>query len=144
MSSLVPVARHLDAIMRITRRLAGELADETGMTLHQLMALGMLAERGRCTMSELKSVLEVTTGAVTGLVDRLERQGLVVRAPSDEDRRVTYLSLTEAGSAAIGDAWLAYERRLTDWLARVPDAERLMVAPVLEALAAAGLAHPAG
>lgn len=130
--------------MRITRRLAGELADETGMTLHQLMALGMLAERGRCTMSELKSVLEVTTGAVTGLVDRLERQGLVVRAPSDEDRRVTYLSLTEAGSAAIGDAWLAYERRLTDWLARVPDAERLMVAPVLEALAAAGLAHPAG
>lgn len=128
--------------MRITRRLAGELAEETGMTLHQLMALGMLADRGRCTMSELKSALEVTTGAVTGLIDRLERQGLVKRAPSEEDRRVTYLTLTEAGSAAIGDAWIAYERRLTDWLSRVPDSERLMVGPVLEALAAAGLAHP--
>jgi DNA-binding MarR family transcriptional regulator len=128
--------------MRITRRLAGELAEETGMTLHQLMALGMLADRGRCTMSELKSALEVTTGAVTGLVDRLERQGLVQRAPSEEDRRVTYLSLTDAGLAAIGEAWTAYERRLTDWLSRVPDSERLMVAPVLEALAAAGLAHP--
>ena len=128
--------------MRITRRLAGELAEETGLTLHQLMALGMLADRGRCTMSELKAALEVTTGAVTGLIDRLERQGLVKRAPSAEDRRVTYLTLTEAGSAAIGDAWIAYERRLTDWLSRVPDQERLMVGPVLEALAAAGLAHP--
>lgn len=129
--------------MRITRRLAGELAEEIGMTLHQIMVLGLLADRGRCTMSELKAALEVTTGAVTGLVDRLERQGLVQRAPSEEDRRVTYLSLTEAGNAAIGEAWLAYERRLTDWLARVPDSERLMVGPVLEALAVAGLAHPA-
>ncbi|MNT73310.1 putative HTH-type transcriptional regulator YusO [compost metagenome] len=106
------------------------------------MVLGLLADRGRCTMSELKAALEVTTGAVTGLVDRLERHGLVQRAPSEEDRRVTYLSLTEAGMAAIGEAWLAYERRLTEWLARVPDSERLMVAPVLEALAVAGLAHP--
>jgi DNA-binding MarR family transcriptional regulator len=49
------------------------------------------------TLGELSQRMMVTNGNITGLVDRLEDQGLVKRRASPSDRRVQYVALTAAG-----------------------------------------------
>jgi DNA-binding MarR family transcriptional regulator len=52
-------------------------------------------------MSELSSVLRVSNGNVTGIVDRLVDDGILVRVPVDNDRRATTVRLTKAGPRAV-------------------------------------------
>jgi DNA-binding MarR family transcriptional regulator len=49
------------------------------------------------TLGELSQRMMVTNGNITGLVDRLEKQGLVKRRACPRDRRVQYVGLTAAG-----------------------------------------------
>jgi len=57
-----------------------------------------LIEPGRpVPMGEVAGALSCDASNVTGLVDRLEARGLVVRQPSPADRRVKVLTLTAAG-----------------------------------------------
>jgi DNA-binding MarR family transcriptional regulator len=51
-------------------------------------------------MSRLSERLKVTSSNLTGVVDRLERKGLVKRFRSQEDRRVQHIEMTPAGRIA--------------------------------------------
>lgn len=70
---------------------------ETGLTLPQMHTLEILGSSGRLRMKELAGKMGVTTGALTVLVDRLVRAGLVVREPNEDDRRSIRVRLTAAG-----------------------------------------------
>lgn len=65
-----------------------------------LMILSRCGEEGS-PMHELGELLLVSRANVTGLVDCLERRGLVERAASAEDRRVRLVRLTEAGESLL-------------------------------------------
>jgi DNA-binding MarR family transcriptional regulator len=60
---------------------------------------------GRFAMGELAEMLDVTPRTVTGLVDNLERDGLVKRVDDPNDRRSVYAELTEQGRARIETLW---------------------------------------
>jgi len=49
--------------------------------------LGFLIERGQMTAGELSNLTGLTTGAITGLIDRLEKKNLVKRQVTADDRR---------------------------------------------------------
>jgi len=51
------------------------------------------------TMSELSRMLLVSNGNATTVVDRLEKDGLVRRTPSETDRRTVFVGLTPEGLA---------------------------------------------
>lgn len=57
---------------------------------------------GGLTMGDLSRRTMVTNGNVTGLVNRLEAEKLVVRATDADDHRVQQVRLTAAGSRAFG------------------------------------------
>jgi DNA-binding MarR family transcriptional regulator len=57
----------------------------------------------RLTMSQLAHEITFSTGGFTKLADRMEAAGLVVRVACPNDRRVTWMALTPAGEAAIGE-----------------------------------------
>ncbi len=59
------------------------------------------SEGGRATVAELSRMLQVDAGAMTRLLDRLEKKGLCKRVRSTEDRRVVQVELTPDGEAAI-------------------------------------------
>jgi len=68
----------------------------------RFMVLVLLLEHRRpLSHSELAQLYGVTKGNITGLVDGLERAGYVKREKSDHDRRVTPISLTQAGRQLI-------------------------------------------
>lgn len=67
------------------------------LTAMQWAPLLLLAEGKGNTAAELARVMDIDTGAMTRMLDRLEAKGLVARARSASDRRVVHLELTADG-----------------------------------------------
>jgi DNA-binding MarR family transcriptional regulator len=70
------------------------LARHAGITATDLDALEHLEADGPLTQRELGDRLSLTSGAITMLVDRLERAGWVHRRPHPSDRRYLLLELS--------------------------------------------------
>jgi len=68
------------------------------VTFPQIMILEMLRMKKACKMSDVAKALGVTKSAVTGLVDRLIKSGLVRRERLELDRRIVRVSLTPKGA----------------------------------------------
>jgi DNA-binding MarR family transcriptional regulator len=56
------------------------------------------------SVGELARRVSLSQGTVTGVLDRLEKRGLVERSRSDSDRRRVLVRLTEAGFSVLGEA----------------------------------------
>jgi DNA-binding MarR family transcriptional regulator len=104
--ALLPVLRQW-----VTARVQAEGAD-VGLSLRQYAALHTIRQ-GATSPGELARQWQVTPAVITGVIDRLERRGLVKREPDPVDRRRLQLVLTDAGAAAS----VTVERALTDDLA---------------------------
>ena len=68
-------------------RLHETIARKTGFTGTDHKYLSFLLQRGSLTAGELAVLAGLTTGAITGLIDRFEKKGLVKRAEDEKDRR---------------------------------------------------------
>lgn len=97
---------------------------EFNITLPQF---DVLAELGRThkpmTMTELSRELMVSNGNITGVIDRLERDGLVQRSSSLEDRRVQHLSLTATGGKAFKNMAQGHESWVAELFSGVTQSE---------------------
>ena len=82
-------------VAKADRRLA-----DIGLTNTQWGPLMRLRLTGDATVAELARWLQVDAGAMTRLLDRLEKKGYCSRARSLEDRRVVRVSITPEGMAA--------------------------------------------
>jgi DNA-binding MarR family transcriptional regulator len=100
MADSYQVAAEFRAELRRFLRRSEDCSRAHGITPRQHLLLLQIAGApdGRTTVSDLVSTLSLTQSAVTELVQRAELAGLVDRAPSREDGRVVYLSLTQLGS----------------------------------------------
>jgi DNA-binding MarR family transcriptional regulator len=74
------------------------LAAELELSPAQCHLLNVIEPGRQMQMGELASALACDASNVTGLVDRLESRGLLLRSASEEDRRVKVLSLTPLGT----------------------------------------------
>jgi DNA-binding MarR family transcriptional regulator len=63
------------------------VASHLGMNAAEWKCLGLLDQHGPLTASRLAELSGFTTGAITGIVDRLEKAGYVLRARHPSDRR---------------------------------------------------------
>jgi DNA-binding MarR family transcriptional regulator len=91
-----PLAAALRRIADADRRLRQAAAEQLGVGLSDFDTLLLLAESGPQAAGRIAEALAITTGAVTGLVDRLERQGWVARTRHDSDRRQVVVELAVA------------------------------------------------
>lgn len=67
------------------------IADRLGLNLTDHKCLDILLQRGPITAGRLAEASGLTTGAITGVVDRLEKAGFVVRTADETDRRKTVI-----------------------------------------------------
>lgn len=68
------------------------------VTVPQLAILELLFRSGELNMSDMARSMNVTTAAMTGIIDRLVRDGYVVRTAVPNDRRIIKIRLTIKGS----------------------------------------------
>lgn len=101
--------------------LAAEAIDLSPPQIHALM---WLHSDGALPMSVLAQRVSVTEKTVTGLIDRLERKGLVKRQHSTDDRRVVLVALTAAGRASARRLDEAMRKNVRDMLSLLPAADR--------------------
>jgi DNA-binding MarR family transcriptional regulator len=90
----------LEAILYLyteSRRITKELARRADLTGPQLTVVKLLEAFGDLSLSELSEKIRAQNSTVTGIIDRMEREGLVTRERSKEDRRVVYIKLTAKG-----------------------------------------------
>jgi MarR family transcriptional regulator, lower aerobic nicotinate degradation pathway regulator len=87
----------------LIQRLLEQRAAEHDLSIIQTRLLGVLRDR-RPTMNELGKLLALDKSSVSGLVERAERRGLVVRTPSPADRRAVLVSLTDHGRSLVSEA----------------------------------------
>ena len=82
-------------------------ADRFGLSEGRFQILVRLQHQpaGRLTMGELAEMLDVSPRSITGLVDNLERDGLVRRADDPTDRRSVHAEITEQGRERVKKLW---------------------------------------
>jgi DNA-binding MarR family transcriptional regulator len=99
-----------------------ELAAELlGINRTDSRCLDILEQRGRVSAGELADAARLTTGAVTAVIDRLERVGFARRVTDPEDRRRVLVEITPKARAAteelmapLGEAGFPLLQRYTD------------------------------
>jgi DNA-binding MarR family transcriptional regulator len=97
--SISEVYQLLDRVARKLTRLQRDDIGKVELTPAQYSILGLLWDRDGRPFGELASACCCTPSTVTGIVDTLEKKGLVTREPNPEDRRSLLVVLTEEGRA---------------------------------------------
>lgn len=139
---LAAQARHLRAaLVALSRRrpvrdpvaAACENLDMTPAQLHIVLWLGT---DGALTMGELARRVAVTEKTITGVVDRLERDGLVQRERVSADRRVVQVTLAPRGARLFRQIDGDIEAKLTQFLGLLEAVDRQHLVRMLEKLTA--------
>ena len=89
----------ITAAYRAMLRKMEEMLSEEGLTMPQFQALRIVAKGGVVCMREISDEMFVTPANVTGIIDRLESRGLLMRSGRKSDRRTTNIELTPKGKA---------------------------------------------
>ena len=94
----------LDLLSR-RMRAAGETAlQAAGLRPRHLLAMTVLRDRGESSQADLAGTLQLDRTNVVGLLNELEREGLIERRRSPEDRRRHTVRLTEEGRERLARA----------------------------------------
>jgi DNA-binding MarR family transcriptional regulator len=122
----------LDEALRETSALSvlfsQAVADRVGLNPTDLESLDILVRNGPMTAGRLAELTGLTTGAITGLVDRLERRGYAVREPHPTDRRsIIVKALQAALERDLEPPYAGMKKALERLLARYSDAEIALV-----------------
>jgi DNA-binding MarR family transcriptional regulator len=128
-----PLAESLRlAVTRLARRLRREAG--AGLSPSMLAALSTVERRGPLTLGELAAAEGIAPPSVTAAVARLEEAGLVERATLEEDRRVSVVSVTAAGTGLLRESRRAKEAYLARRLAAMRPEDRAVLARAAELL----------
>jgi DNA-binding MarR family transcriptional regulator len=122
----------------MTVQLLREL-DELDITLSQLQALTLVAERRKCSVGALAEGLGVTHPAAVKLVDKLVRKALVTRAVAAEDHRQSDITATTEGRRIVNEVRRARTERLEGVLDRMCPEDRQALIHGLQCFVTAAL-----
>ncbi|HUQ07445.1 MAG TPA: MarR family transcriptional regulator [Kofleriaceae bacterium] len=117
------------------RRLRLATAERLGVGASDLDALLLVDTAGPLTAGRIAEAMAVTTGAVTGLIDRLERAGWVQRTRHEADRRQVLIELVPERREAIANHWRERERMVLAAAGDVDDATLAACARFLDGVA---------
>jgi DNA-binding MarR family transcriptional regulator len=97
--SLSELFELIDQTAKNLRYIQRQTVGESGLTPPQYSVLHLLWERDERPFKEFAEFLLCSRATITGIIDTLERKGLVERKPNPEDRRSLLATLTDKGRA---------------------------------------------
>ena len=126
----------LRRIVRATELFGREIRQTTGVTPAQFRVLQIIGEQGYSTAKAISLRMRVSQGTITSFVDKLVRDGLVLREKSSQDRRQTNILLTDAGRRVLADSPDPLQQRFVRKFNAMEDWEQAMLVAGLERVAA--------
>lgn len=96
-----------------------EMAQRLGLNITDLLCFGCVLKAGEnlLTAGDLAEHAHVTTGAMTGILNRLERGGFVTRRPDPDDRRRVRVAAVPSAVTRVEALYGPYYARLIDLFA---------------------------
>lgn len=120
------VNAHAAVIGKIEQELSVER--KVPLTTYDVLVALYQAPEKKLRMSELADSVVITRSGLTRLVDRLEKEGLVRRERTDEDRRGSYAVLTRQGKKAFIEAWPVYARGIFEhFISKLDEEEQAVI-----------------
>jgi MarR family transcriptional regulator, 2-MHQ and catechol-resistance regulon repressor len=123
------LAQHAEASLR-----GAELA------LSEFTILEVLLHKGPLQVNDIGRRVNLTSGAITSAIDRLQERGLVRRGVAEADKRVRVVSLTRAGRALIATTFDAHKARMDAAADTLTAKERKAIIDLLKRLGMAAVA----
>ncbi len=127
--------RILRALRRITRSVAlhsRQLAACSNITAPQLVCLRAVIDHGPMTATAISREIHVSASTVVGILDRLEDKDLVRRERGREDRRIVFITATDAGRQLAAETPSPLQKKLSDALNALPELEQATITMSLE------------
>ncbi len=123
------VERDLRAVRQLMRRPVEAAVARGGLTAPQQAAMSILVKSGGASLKDLSRELGLAHSTVSGIVDRLQKKGLVERQTDERDRRVTTVVASRQVQRFLREKWPALESHpLAEAIAGASEAERRAIA----------------
>lgn len=123
------------ALRRIIRAIdlhSRSLIQQCGLTGPQLIVLQSLSELGRVSVGELAASVSLGQATMTGILDRLEKRGLVERRRSEADKRRMMVVATPAGEEVLARAPSLLQESFLDQFDSLQDWEQTLIVSSLQ------------
>lgn len=130
-------------LLKISRQMEAEIRERLRLdyatTLPRFDVLAALhREEAGLKMSELSAALMVSNGNVTGIVERLVSDGLVLRVPVSGDRRAMAVRLTDEGRRCFAEMAKTHEGWISSMLSSLGDEDADQLLQLLDGVAISG------
>lgn len=138
-AALAELREEFGALLSAERRLRSRDShrkEAGGLTYAQVRALFVLDAHEESTAGEIAEQARLSPGAVSGMLEELEEQGIVSRVRCADDRRRVLVSLTEAGRKVLGERKGRWTKRWADSMEGVDDRDLEAAAEVMRRIAA--------
>ncbi|MGE5405747.1 MAG: MarR family winged helix-turn-helix transcriptional regulator [Candidatus Saccharibacteria bacterium] len=110
----------MGSLQRRIMRYYNNRFSEFGITVGQSFVLFHLMEHDGCSVKDIANAVQLDSPAVTGLVDRMLKEGLVVRKEDPDDRRSVQVFITPKGreiAVEAGKIAIEFNKHLNESLA---------------------------
>jgi DNA-binding MarR family transcriptional regulator len=125
------LARFIEAVSGRFKESEAVFASRLEVTDRELALLRTLAAEGPMIIKELGGRFRVPVSTMTGLVDRMEKKGLVRRVPGRRDRRSIELEATPAGTLALREHARGLEAIARGMLEALPERDQQALIAIL-------------
>ncbi len=113
-----------------------KIEKEYGVSIPQVLCLSFLNEAPnyQSTQGEIRKFLNLNSSTVSGIINRLEKKGLLARLPKSKDKRVVNIALTSAGDKLLSSIPSLLHEQLSEKLQKLEDQELKKVEESLHTL----------
>jgi len=113
-----------------------KIQKEYGVSIPQVLCLSFLHESSnyQSTQGEIRKFLNLNSSTVSGIINRLEKKGLLARLPKSGDKRVVNIALTSAGDKLLSTIPSLLHEQLSERLQKIDSSELKKVEESLETL----------
>jgi len=126
---------NIKRIYLLMRKALDERLDRYDLSTSQFEILGYLYKPGSLEQQKLQHCTGITPATLTGLLEKLEARGFIVRQSSPEDSRAKFVTLTTPGRELFTDLIDVVHQFENDMLAGFSSAERALLGDWLQRLA---------
>lgn len=103
---------------------ANKLIETYELNPTEFAVLELLYHKGRQPIQKIGQKILLRSGSMTYVVDKLEKKGLLERVFCTEDKRITYMSITQAGKDLIEKIFPSHENNIQSLMSTLTDEEQ--------------------
>lgn len=111
-----------------------QLVKRVGLTGPQLVVLQYISAVKKISVGEVARNVSLSQGTVTGILERLEKRGLVARQRSSSDKRRVLVHITESGKKLLHRAPPVLQENFLKKFSKLQDWEKTMILSALQRL----------